>query len=448
MDFIIFSLLAAMLGFVRPVWGLTVFLLANTGAAGFFESMGVLGGQLGWFRPENMGYICAVIALFLRKPDNTVSRRGISAIEILLWIITGMIFISRAAETGDPITIGKTAVYCLLWAPLFMGLQKLTPSERAQSRNLVIALSTLTAFLTILTVATGSQYLYQTLSIGRFHDLSQPAEFVTARVTLPGLWSLAYLGFWLSIREWLAQDKWSSRSSFWYGGAAVVMLIAFLLNLSRATLLGIATGFIVMAALSIFLLRGVQKKRVILLGIVVFSVLLFSYTSFTGLSDFVKERFTGILESYGVYQRLNTNEFYLRVLSNEIPLLGHKDDQRYAYLVLTGGDPHTFLRVWWDYGLIAGLSFFALVFAAFVNLARITVWHRRHSKQVLLTAICLMAFYLQFHWGMFAGYYLFPGPVFTLVFFLAEVTYLSQNESDRAKVVTSTGRLVTQERFV
>jgi hypothetical protein len=429
MSYIVFSLLAAVLGFVSPVYGLVVFLVANTGAVGFFERVGVLGTQLGPFRPGNIGYISAVVALALRRSGDAERRRGPSAMGILLWVVTGTILFSRAVEVDSLTVIAKTAVYCLLWAPLFSGLQKLTPSERLWLERIIVALSALTALLTVLVVVTGTEDLYQILSVDRLDDVPAPREWTIARVTLPGLWTFAPLGFWLSLRMWRAQPKWLSWGSLVYGASIAIILVALWLNLSRSVLFGIATGLLLFLLLS-FLTPRLKTARIWLLLVLLSVVTVYAASHLEGLQTAAIRRFGEGLNAYSWYQRVSTSRYYWRVLSYEGRLLGRKDDRRYALDNPIGGDPYTLLRVWWDYGLIAALSLAVvlLVITPFY-LARALMRGRYGPERLLVTIASLTAYYVQLHWMMLSGLYLFPDALFALTFFLSEVAQVAQAES-------------------
>lgn len=424
MTYIFFSILAAATGFLRPLWGFGIFFLANSGAVGFFEKMGILGGQLGPFRPENMAYISAIAGLLLRKKGKAASFLRGGAIEIFLWIITIMILLSRTLETNSMIIIIKTGAYCLLWAPLFVALQKLDPSERLKFHKLIIAFSTLTAFLTVLTVVSGSNYLYQILSIYRFGQVQEikPDEFIMARVTLPGLWSLTYLGFWFSIKELIGQKK-SRVATFLYSGALAFMILAFLFNMTRTIIMGIASGLFIVVVLGMLFLTKIKRSRIFLLSAFIFITTFYALQHFEGLSTGYQERFGQVTEALSA--KIDKNEYMLGILTDELPLIGHKDDNRASFVP---GDPHTFVRIWWDYGLIVSLSLVAIFFIAFLKLLKIIRWHKKYAREILTTTLCLIAFWLQFQFEMMSGYYLFPEPLFVFTVFLAEIVYISRSK--------------------
>ncbi len=254
MSFYFFSLLATVIGFLKPVWGFAIFLLGFSGAVGFFEKMGILGSQLGPFRADNMAIIGAIAGLWLSKKDKANSIKGTNAIEILLWFFTIMIVISRSIEIGieDTWHIIKLAFYCLLYAPLYMAFKRLTIKERNKLYKLIIMASSLTACLDVIMVATNSQYLYSIL-VRSSENYNLPSNFVTARITIPGLWYLVPLGFWLSIREVFLSNNFLRFKSLLNIFLSSIMVISFLLNMSRSIILSVITSLFISIFFNILL---------------------------------------------------------------------------------------------------------------------------------------------------------------------------------------------------
>ncbi len=178
--------------------------------------------------------------------------------------------------------------------------------------NLIIAFSTLTAFLTVLTVISGSSYLYDTLSIYRFGQVEEikPGEFYTARVTLPGLWSCTYLGFWFSIEKLIVQQK-NKGASLFYGVAVAFMVTAFLLNLSRTIIVGIATGLFVVMVLCMLFLTTLRKSRVFLVSIIILVTVSYVLQHFECLFIKYQERFDMLTEAVSV--KADKNKYMLGI---------------------------------------------------------------------------------------------------------------------------------------
>jgi hypothetical protein len=423
MTFIFFSLIAAMLGFLRPVWGFAIFLLGQTGGVGLFEELGILGTKLGPSRPDNMALIGAITALWLTKKNNVNSLKGKNAIGILLWFFTIMIFISRIAEVGieDTWIIIKSAFYCLLYAPLFVAIGKLSEKERSSLRNTIIIVSVFTATLCVLTVVTGSYYLYDMLT--RREDYDLPSDFISARLTIAGVWYVVPLGFWLSLRELLLSRNLLRFKSLLYFSAASIMVISFLLNMSRGTILALITGLFAMVTLSTLLSSKVKKIRILIITFVLFISALYAGFKFEGLYYYLGQRFSEGIESPSIIARQEKNELMMESLFSELPVLGHKDDLRNRII---RGDPHTFIQIWWDYGLLAALSFVAIITISFWSMIKTLKSHWNLSEETLKTAIILMAFYLGLQLALISGYYLHLDAVFVLTFFFSEVVHVSR----------------------
>ncbi len=88
---------------------------------------------------------------------------------------------------------------------------------------------------------------------------------------------------------------------------------------------------------------------------------------FGGLYDYMGKRFGEGIESPSYVARLDKNELMVKILLYELPFLGHSYDLRDRII---SGDPHTFVRVWWDYGLLAALIFITINIISFLYLAR------------------------------------------------------------------------------
>ena len=434
------SLFAGLLGFARPVWGLAIFLLSYSGAVGSFEQIGVMGLPLGPFRPGNMAYLAAVASLLFRKHDLAPSSRRLDALYALLWAFTITIFISETVEIGSLYRSFKTATYCVLWAPLFVGLQRLNKSDQAKLRKIIILISTLTAFLTVLIVLSGSSHLYRILSIDRFRDPRAPAAFVEARVTLPGLWSVTPLGLWFCLQELLVGQRHRRAASVLYCAAAAMMLSAMALNLSRGWVVTLSVGLVTVLFLSALLLPRKQRIRLVVGFTVVVLAAFASWMlvehSVGTLGQLWMARFANLRQDASLLSKWDSSRNVWYLLQREDLLLGQVPSKTYRNV---GGDPYTLLKLWWDWGIFVALFFGLLMLVVFVRLARVLVSAKRHSQETVVAAIWLMAYYLQIQGAFLGGLYLgFPDSAFVMTFFLAQVAWLTGSqdrpvESSRSK---------------
>ena len=421
---VLISLFSAVISFRKPICGFAIFLLFNTGAVGFFQEIGILSEKLGPLQPGNIACVVAVVVLFMKKSSNENVLQHQSAIKIIIWVFTVLILFSRLVELEGQSKIIWEVIYSFLWAPLFMAFLKLNPSQRYLCKKLIIFMSALTAFFTVLIVVTGSSYLYDTLSIRADELAIRQFGFTTARVTIPGVWTVMPFGFWFCMRELFTQQRRSWRGTMLYGSALGLMFIAVLLNLTRSLLLGMGFSFLFVIISTAFFLPRQKKVRLIVLSVLLI-VGLWTTGLIEGLQYAWKSRFMELQLGGSATARVERSKFMLNFLSHDLSLLGHKDlsvDQYYPFV----GDPHTFITVWWNYGLIASLAFVALIIVVFVKLARILMLRKYYPEEVLTGAIFLMAVYFQFHWMMASGDYLFEGTVFPLIFFMAEVAQLSR----------------------
>lgn len=421
---ILFGAIALILGFFRPVWGFAIFLLGASGGLGFFAASGLLGAELGPLRPENLAVISATASLLLRRFRRAQAATPVDWIGVWLWLLTGLMFVSRVAELGleSLWDIAKFGLNCMFLAPLYLCFNELSGAERRILKQLVIFAAALTALLVVVTVITGNEMLYQTLIMDPNKKGSiVPTDFVTARITFPGLWTLVPLGFWLTVRE-LLDSKGLSFRTLLYGSGALLMLVAVLLNLGRSTALALASGLAVLVVLGFLMLKRSGTRRILIIMAICLAALV-AGSGFQGLYAKWTDRFGEGTEASTWLQRVEKSKHMMSILIEEIPVLGHKDDHRDEAV---SGDPYPFFRLWWDYGLLAAVSFFAAIIAIFSRLARNLRRHRWLPPETIKTTICLMAFFLDFQWHMLSGFYLMREAVFPLMFYFSEVVLVTQ----------------------
>lgn len=418
--------------FISPVIGFFIYLIFNSGTAGFMEKLEIFNGYILSVSSLNVGYIMAIFSLFLKKPHIRSIKRRLSGIGMLIWALTLVILISRLQklDTYDFRNIIYQVLACFIWAPLFAAFLKLDTHRWELCRNQIIFMSAVTAFLTILIIVTKNKFLYQTLFIGRDSLRPRaPIDYTVSRVTVPGLWTLVPLGFWLSVEKLFSQQKQKRLENFFYKICAAIIFVAILFNLSRNMILGIICGTIFFVTMFFLFRKGyVVKLRVIILILLFVIVTIVMMYSFERLySQWVERinRLVSIREDASINSRMECNKYMLNKLMHDVPLLGYK--QIWVYNPRNDiGDPHGLLTMWWDYGFIACLIFIAILLTVFVKLAKVIVSGKYYPQEAINQAVFLMAYYFQYQFSMASGDYLAPDYIFPLVFFLAYADRVSQ----------------------
>jgi hypothetical protein len=422
---IMISLLCGTIGYIKPATGFGLFFLFNTGLGGGFEEIGLIDPKLGPFQAGNLAYATAIFSLLLRKASNPNNRIKPSLLLFLLLVFTGLALFSRSMELG---TIFTTKIiweifYCLLWAPLFMALQKMDRVELYLCRRFLIFMSGITALIAILITMTGSQYLYD-LFATRSEDLMQK-DFIQGRIIVHGLWTFMPLGLWFCLMELFKEQKGRKGNTFLYGPMAMVVILAIAINLTRFMLLALLSGiaFILIAAFFI-LPRHISRKIYKFTGVLIIFLIIVILGS-EGIYSGWMGRYQEARLPWWQQGRIIRNEYVFTRLVNELPLLGNKDYwSEEARISLITGDPHTFLNIWTSYGLIASLTFAVIMAVVFVSLVKIFILRKRCTGEVIYEWLFLFAFYIQLHWLMVSGDYLYEVTVFILILFLAEVNRL------------------------
>lgn len=424
---ILILLFSAAVSFIFPIMGFAVFLFFNSGTTGFAENIDFINISLLGLSVPKISLMAAIFSLLIKRFNNRKGLSKLGAIEILIWVFTGLIFLSSIYNSGrvGPGLLAGIILSCLLWAPLFTAFRKMDSSQRSQCKKIIIFFSTLTALLTILIVVAKNNFLYQMLWIGRNVEswASLPIyETPVARVRIPGLWQLVPFGFWFCMNELFTKQK---RSSFLiYSLAQGIMFTAIVLNITRSILAGVVFGFAMSAILNfIFVPNKETKKMFLIIFACLFSLMLVWETTIS-VYPLWGERLTDVLGSKSVTSRMEINKYFLDILFKEKPLFGlEKFNSFLEFYVrrISRGDPYTIVQVFCRYGLIAGFIFVFIMLFALIKLLKIIFSKKRYSSEVLRKAIFLLACYFQFHFSMAAGNYLSPITLFPLMFFLSEV---------------------------
>jgi len=421
------SMVCSAIGYFKPVVGFGLFLLFNTGLGGAFDKIGLVDPKLGPLQPGALAYAMAIVSVLFQKRGNHNYRIKPGLVLFVLWVFTGMALLSRIVELGSLLTsrIIWEIFYCLLWAPLFMAFQKMDRSQLDLCKAVVIFASGVTAVIAILIAITGSEFLYDLLAT-RSEDLTKK-EFIQARIIVHGLWTFMPLGIWFCFMELFKDGTKSALRSYLYGAAAITIVLAVVVNLTRFMLLGLVSGMgFTLVAASFSLPKHISLKIYKFTGIVtILGIVLLSRSEgiFYGWeARFWEAQMGGSLEG-----RIIRNEYVFARLLSEFPLLGNKDYWSIeAQISKLTGDPHTFLSIWTSYGAIASLTFVVLTVVVFFKLMKIYILRKSYKKEAIYEWVFLVAFYIQFNWTMISGDYLFEVTVFLFIFFLAELNRLGQ----------------------
>jgi hypothetical protein len=430
----ILAIISAFTGFCWPLAGFAIFFLFDSGAGGLLEKIGFLDPSLGPLQAGAVGYASAIISLFLRKSLDQVKPQQWTSITILMWVLTIIMITSRSVELGQFSTrLVWEVFYCLLWAPLFISIHKLDDKERSYLKKIVIIMSGLTAFITVLIVATDSHYLYDIFVI-RSEVLEYKQRLQSARIIVHGLWTFMPLGFWFCMRELTLEHNMPKNEMYLNYSIIIFIISAIMTNLTRFLLISLVTGAIYLFITGLIFLQKEKKIKMVkvtglLLLILLGSFIIFPEIYVGWMGRYYEAEMGGSIES-----RIIRNEYMYERLSSELHIFGAKDYWTYEVLSsLIVGDPHTILTIWGSYGTLASISFCLLLIVAFVKLMRIFIKRKRYSHDVIYNAIFLGAIYLQWHWMMMQGDYLLSITVFVIIFFYYELDKIGQN----------TGKIVT-----
>lgn len=419
------SMLCGAIGYFKPIAGFGLFLLFNTGLGGVFDKIGLVDPKLGPLQPGTLAYVMAIFSMLLRKKSNPIYRIKPSFLLFTLGVFTGMALFSRIVELGSLFTtkIIWEIFYCLLWAPLFMAFQKMDRSQLHLCRRFVIFASGITAFVTILTVITGSQFLYDLLAT-RSEDIMKK-DFIEARIIVHGLWTFMPLGIWFCFMELFKDMKKSKYDNLLYGTIAIVIVLSVIINLTRFMLLGLVSGMAFSVVAAFFVLpKHISRKIYMFAGIAAILGAILVVRS-EGVYYGWEARYREAQIGGSIEGRLIRNEYVFSRLLWDFPLLGNKDYwSEEAQISRLTGDPHTFLNIWTSYGAIASLTFIFLTVVVFFKLMKIYILRKRYRTEIIYEWVFLVGFYIQFQWTMISGDYLFEVTVFLLIIFLADVDRL------------------------
>jgi hypothetical protein len=433
---IITSFVCGSIGYFKPIAGFALFLLFNTGLSGTFEKIGLADPGLGPLQPGTLAYVMAIVALLLKKREESMRPKETSYFLFILLLFTGITLFSRITELG---TIFTTKIlwqifYCLLWAPLFIAFQRMDTAQLDQCKKIVVIFTAITAGITLLIAATGSYFLYDMFAT-RSEDLTS-RTFMSARIIVHGLWTFVPLGMWFCLMEFFKEHK-HKKDSLLYGGITILIILAVVINLTRFMLLGMVTSIMFIMVTSYFVLPRHISIRINIISLILLilsaTAALSSETLYFGWLG----RYEEALAGGSIEGRIIRNEYVFSRLSNESSLLGNKDYWSYEVeQSLIVGDPHTFLSVWASYGLIAALTFAALMIAVFIALLKIYVSRGHYTRQSIYEWLFLCALYIQFHWSMISGDYLFEVTAFVLSLFLANVDRLATRRTEGTQLST------------
>jgi hypothetical protein len=137
-----------------------------------------------------------------------------------------------------------------------------------------------------------------------------------------------------------------------------------------------------------------------------------------GLQDKITERMG---DRITIDQRSQKTFFMKKILLHELPILGVGDDRDLA----VHGDAYTFIRIWWDYGIVASMCFYGILLIIIYRLINYLKYGMWLPPEIYLMLACLTAYWIDLQWQMFSGATLRPDWVFINVFFFSEVFFLT-----------------------
>jgi hypothetical protein len=363
-----------------PLAGIVSFLLANTGMAGFFEQLGVLGGAVGSVRPDNLAIAVSIIVLLKRPP----SLRVPETVTIAMWIVTCIVPVGAFFLSSTTYEFLASSWRALFWAPLFLALSRLSEKEWGLLWDLMIVLLAINGFLIFYIIHNVDYRLYLRLSTFRLSILVQDISTATfinrpdfTRLILPGTWTFGSLTILLCFYRMFSTIM-SVKHCILYFLLHMCILYAIYFTQTRTNAIAISVSLIVM--LFFVFLRIPFRHKLYTLGLIVAAYvamfIVFSY--YSGAFRTWQCRILGPTNEYNsLHFRLDSNLLYWNVLTHSYAIIGHPDFQEADNLVSGYNDVVAPLAMWWYYGLVSAIcySIILLYFA----------WH--FARKVLSRAI-------------------------------------------------------------
>ncbi len=407
------SVITLFVGFYKPVWGLSIFLLESTALVGVFEKLNLLGVQLGPFRAGNIGYIVAIISLLCRNESLSNKIRS-STLSWLLLIFTSILCLNTVNNFTDLMPFVKKLVYIILFLPLYMSTKYMYDTEKNKLEKIIITLSILTAFLHSLVLITNSQVLMYWLSSQSMSSsvYEGAKSFIESRVMLPG-GECVVLGAYLLLNKFLSEKKVSLFANAFMVLCVFIYFLGSLCSLSRSMILGYILGFTFILISSSISLKKAKHLYTWFFLFVSIALVLFLMKD----TDIVKlnvNRFSEGTQAYSFEQRTSKNAYMIGNLLENITLISSQKLPKNE--IPLSGDPHLLVMLWWDYGILAMLlmiSIFMYIGFQFVRY----IFYNQVCPQYKIELSVMGGLFIHLNVAMFSGYYLFPLAVFVLVYF-------------------------------
>ncbi len=375
----------------------------------------------------------AIVSLLSRKKYKTIVSQKPDLTLLLLWIFTFVLFISRTVELGSLMTTKLIweMTYIILWAPLYMALERMDDYEIKNTKKFIVIASGVTASIALLIVITGSYNLYD-LFANRSEDLMRKS-FLGGRIVVYGLWTFMPLGLWFCLSELLCKNN-TRKEHLLYLAIAIAIFFVIVINLTRSLFLGFLTGLFFLVISAKFNFPKYLSNKINKFTIAIFLIgLVFILSSGTIYTSWL-ERYEEAQSGGSIQGRLIRISYVLDRLIKDMPIFGNKDYwSSEAQTSLIVGDPHTFINVWTSYGLIASILFVSMITIVFIRLIKIYLYRKQFRKDSIINWAFLFGFYIQFHWMMLFGDYLIDLTVFLLILFLVELKRV-ENSIDLHKI--------------
>ncbi len=315
---------------------------------------------------------------------------------------------------------------------MYESFRRLKPHQRTTLKQIIIMFSVITAALTVLIIITGSDFLYTLLSIERMKGISAaPVDYISARVTLPGLWTIMPFGFWFCMHELVRGRRPSKKRVLVFGFGAGIMATALLMNFSRNLLLGFVTGFLFALILISFLMDFQVKNRMLILSAFLISVFFLILLQSSDVLDIWSTRFQEGLGGSSIEGRVDRNLYMLDLLLDRFPIMGSEELVTYSLVHGPRADQHTMMTVWSRFGSVGLAAFLGIILMILLKLVHIIRHKAMYHPESILAAVFMLANYIQFHGSMVSGDLLRGDTVFVLIFFISEIEFYASRRHPR-----------------
>jgi hypothetical protein len=397
-----------------PVVGITSFLLAYTGMAGFFEELRILGTQVGAVRPDNIAVVVSILVLLRRQPAVRLPQN----VKILMGLLTAIVPVGMFFASSNTYEFLSNCWRIFFWAPLFFAFLRLTEKEWQTLQNVFIALMAINALITFRIIRSNDHELYRRLGTIRLFSFDavdtaaamafSPSEAL--RLVLPGTYDFGSITVFICLMRILS----SQISRYWrltYFALLMSDLLLLYFSVSRTSAAAVILGSIVLV---LFLLPDTQIKQkagafatvaLASLGI----VMILGHYSAAG--TLWSDRMTGSTDHYltGHY-RIEKNLQYFGILSQSNAIIGHPNFEQAS--IVAGRQEHVIapLAMWWTHGLIAAICYCSLIIYFVWSMIRLNRTAISFQRRAALAAAAgmLMAYFVEHLSGAGPLGFIFP----------------------------------------